>query len=183
MTDRDDIKGLIGYIKLAYPNFNPTLEGSPNIIDVWYDLLGDLPLDTLKLAVKSCCTEPDRAFAPSPGEIRGAIAKMNTSNLPLAGEAWGEVIQYIVTKGCHGEVPEFSYPIIKQAVQIIGMENIGMSDDVMVERAHFLKIYEQLRNREIVNIVQLPAITAYEENRQIETKNQVKRLIDKLEEK
>lgn len=166
MTTREDIKNLMAYMILAFPNYHPALEGGTNTVDVLFDLLSDLPIDTLKTAVKACCAEPGRAFAPSAGEIRGAVAKMDAaaSGLKSAGEAWQEVMDYIRGNGCHGAVPEFSHPAIKKAVQAIGLEEIGMSEDVMVERAHFLKIYADLSQRAMSEYSQLPQVTAYIEN-------------------
>ena len=178
MCTRDDIKSIMEYVMLAYPNFKPNLDGKPNIVDVWFDQLGDFSTDDVKIATKAYCSE-DHDFAPNPGQLRGAIAKLRTADLPLAGEAWDEVIQYIKTNGCHGETPEFSHPAVKRAAQIIGMEVIGMSEDIMMERAHFLKVYEQLRNREVVDVVQLPALTDYVEKKRFDDK--MKTLTDKLE--
>jgi hypothetical protein len=75
MASRDDIKKIIGYMILAFPNYKPDTTSHPNTVDVFEDLLGDLDADTLYAAVRAACKEP-RAFAPAPGEIRAAAAAL-----------------------------------------------------------------------------------------------------------
>ena len=170
MATRTDVKNIIAYLALAFPNFHADVTGTPNTVDVFLDLLGHLPPDTLQAAVKACCAQPGRAFAPSPGEIIGAAAGMHAraSGMKTAGEAWAEVLEYICDHGCHNGTPEFSSPIIKKAVQAIGLVNIGMSEDQMADRAHFLKIYGQLYERAMADAAELPAVTQY-----IETQKQI----------
>jgi hypothetical protein len=181
MATREDIKNIIAYMALAFHNFHPDVSSPMNSVDVLYDLLGDLSADTLKTAVKSCCAEPGRAFAPSAGEIRGMAVKLHVraAGVPTAGEAWEEVLRYIADHGSHNGTPEFSNPIITKAVRAIGLVNIGMSEDVMVERAHFLKIYDQLSSRAVEDAAMLPDAVRYiEAQKQIAAG--VKMLADKF---
>lgn len=64
-------------------------------MDVLLDLLGDIPAEILKLAIKSACAEPGRAFAPAVGEIRAAALELSVSALgiPNEFEAWAEVLE------------------------------------------------------------------------------------------
>ncbi len=193
MATRDEIKIILFYMKKSFPNFTPDLERDekrpdmPNSVDVFYDLLKHLPIDTLKLAVRSCCAQPGRAFAPSPGEIIGMVTSLHikASGVPSAGEAWEEVIRTITDAGCHNGTPEFSHPLIKKAVQAIGFVNIGMSEDTMVERAHFLKIYGQYLARASEDAAMLPEAAEYVEKKRMvdsETAGLTKRLESKAKE-
>ena len=93
MSTRKDIAEVIGYLKLAFPNYSPDVTSPVNTVDVMFDLLGDVPAETLKLAVRAACAEPGRAFAPAVGEIREAAIKLSVSALgiPNEFEAWAEV--------------------------------------------------------------------------------------------
>jgi hypothetical protein len=84
MATREEIAQVIGYMKLVFPNYNPDVTSHPNTIDVLEDLLGDMEVETLRAAVKSACMETDRAFAPSPGEIRGAAGRLPIYRDPMA---------------------------------------------------------------------------------------------------
>jgi hypothetical protein len=61
-----------------------------------------------------------------------------------------------------------------------GLEVIGMSENNMADRAHFLKIFEQLRERVLRDATELPAITEYVESQRLEVTGQIKALSDKL---
>jgi hypothetical protein len=159
MADREDIKQVIGYLKLAFPNnYNPDVTSQPNTVDVMLDLLGHFPAELLRLAVRSTCAQPGRAFAPAPGEIRGeALSLLAASEgLPTAGDAWREVMRAVNDVGCQNNTPTFSHPLVKRAVQAIGFRNIGMSENVSVERAHFLKIYAEMLEESQRQAARLP---------------------------
>jgi len=182
MADRTDIKNVIAYLVMTFPNYHPDVTSTPNTVDVWFDLLGHLPADALKTACKSCCATPGRAFAPSPGEIIGAVTQMQAqaSGVPSAGEAWAAIIE-----GFHHTSFDqpfmLQHPAIKEAVrQMGGMDVIGMSENIMAERAHFLKLYQAIVDRELANAAQIPAVRDFVERQRIEVSDEIRKLTDKL---
>jgi hypothetical protein len=180
MANRDDIKMMIGYLKLAFANYSPVLEGAPNSVDVLLDLLGDLPTDTLRAAVKACCSEIGRAFAPSPGEIREAATKLHVkaSGTPDAYTAWTEVLEEVARTGSYRE-PGFTSPLIEKAVKCLGWQNICLSENIMAERAHFFKIYTAYYQRAVEDAAELPALSEYVQNRK-RLNGAIAQLTDKL---
>ena len=73
-----------------------------------------------------------------------------------AGDAWGVVMKAVSRIGSYG-VPVFKDKVIGRAVECLGWRNICLSETPGVERAHFLKIYEQLKNRkekDSINLIQ-----------------------------
>ena len=175
---------------LVFPNYSPTVEGEPNTIDVLFDLLGDLPPDTLEAAVKSCCSEIGRAFAPSPGEIREAAVKlhMKAAGVPSAGEAWGAVIgSFERMPGGNmaggGHTPILDHPLVRKAVHCMGgYSALGADyfDNQMANRAHFLRIYGDLLETWKDDAGELPALTDYvQEHKRIGSA--IAMLTDKLE--
>ena len=171
MTTRDEMRAIVGYMRKAFSNYDPDLTSQTNTVDVLVDLLGDLPLDLLKLAVRTACVQPGREFAPSAGEIRGAVVElmMKASGAPTAGEAWEEVRLYIHFHGSQNGTPAFSHPLVAKTVRQIGLREIGMSENQGVERAHFMKMYNELMERERENTALLPEAVRFIENyRQLE---------------
>jgi hypothetical protein len=79
MSMRKDIAEIIGYMKLAFPNYAPDVTSPINTVDVLFDLLGDFPAETLGLAVRAACAEAGRAFAPAAGEIREMAIRLSIS--------------------------------------------------------------------------------------------------------
>jgi hypothetical protein len=181
MTTREDIRNLIAYMMMAFPNYEPALKGEVNAIDVYLDLLDDLPLDTLKTAVRACCAEPDRKFAPSAGEIRGAAVQwaMQADGVPTVGQAWGAVIGSYermpggtMAGGGHG--PVLDHPLVKEAMQELGGYTADLYENQMANRAHFFKIYEVLYDQVLRDKGQLPIVRAY-----IEANKQDTRLLER----
>jgi len=82
MATREEIARIIGYLKLVYPNYNPDVKSTPNTVDVYEDLLGDLDGQMLEAAVRDACKQ-DRAFAPAPGEIIAAYNRLPRHNDPF----------------------------------------------------------------------------------------------------
>jgi len=169
MANRNDIKKIMAYSGMCFPNFHPILEGEINAVDVLLDLLWDLDVETLQVAVKACCTEAGRAFPPSPGEIRGAATNLiaRAAGLPTAGEAWGAVMDSF--RRTSFDRPELlGHPLVSEAIRCMGgLEVIGMSENNIADRAHFLKIFEQLRERAMRERLELPAITEYIESKRL----------------
>lgn len=157
MTVRDEIKAIITYMVLAFPNFHPTLDGTPNSVDVYQDLLGDMNFQLLMLATKTACAERGRKFAPSAGEIRGTAAKihLDASGTPTSSEAWEAIMEsFRVVKSQRPKL--LDHPIVAKAIRAMGgLDTIGMSENNMADRAHFLKIYDQLLERGLDNAAML----------------------------
>ncbi len=171
MATRDEIKKVIGYIKLAFPNYAPVVEGEVNSVDVFTDLLGDVDADLLWLAVKSCCTESKRAFAPSAGEIRGAALELTAQacGIPSAGEAWAEIVASFErmpggNMAGGGHSPVLDHPVVVEAVREMGgytALGVDYFDNLMANRAHFLRIYPDVLGRWKRDAGQLPAVAEY----------------------
>lgn len=63
-----------------------------------------------------------------------------------AGDAWGVVVRAISSLGSYN-TPVFKDKVIGRAVECMGWRNLCLSENQTVDRAHFLKIYEQLKSR------------------------------------
>jgi hypothetical protein len=186
MATRDDIKNVIAYLGMAFPNYHPDVESPLNTVDVMFDLLGDLPADALQMAVRSCCSEAGRTFAPSTGEIRGAISliRAKVSGVPTAGEAWSEIVGSFErmpsgNMSGGGHTPILDHPLVKKAVACMGgYTEIGVDfyENQMANRAHFIKFYNELLDNWKSEATELPQLTQYVQ-KQIE--GSVKMLTDK----
>ncbi len=78
------------------------------------------------------------------------IALIRDNAIPeglTAGEAWREVLRQISKAGSYGS-PEFSDALIGQAVACIGWRTLCLSENISIERAHFLKSFESISKRQ-----------------------------------
>src|SRR5262245_27624223 len=120
-----EMLGIVNLIGEAYPNFNPTKK----TISVYCELLKDIPTEELRAATLSCLAEAGRKFAPSVGEIRGKVIELRgyIANVPESFQALQEVTQKILEIGSY-RTPEFSHPLIKQAVNALGWRHLCLSE-------------------------------------------------------
>ena len=86
MSSKQDIVDLIALFRAAFPNYHPEADS----LQTLYSLLQDVPGEVLLIAARACTTEPNRAFAPSIGELRGKIVELakRAAGIPSAWEAW-----------------------------------------------------------------------------------------------
>jgi hypothetical protein len=75
-----------------------------------------------------------------------------------------------------------AHPLIQEAMRCMGgIDRIGACDEdqQMTNRAHFLKIYQQLYDRALSDAAQLPAVTTYIEA-QKQIGGEIKQLADSM---
>lgn len=161
MADLKDIARMTMELSASYPNWNVTALTN----EVYYQDLKDIPADELLLAARHCRSEAGRKFAPSVGEIRGAVMELRRAsmNIPSAYDAWQEVLRVISDVGSYGS-PEWSSPLIEKVVNSLGWRNLCMSENQVSDRARFLEAYEQLSNRAEKETMLIPEVRAYLED-------------------
>ena len=121
--------------------------------EVYYDLLQDLPLDVLQLAVKRVILEHPWRTIPSVAEIRQAAADTMQSQISQlsAEEAWG-----LAWKAAAKTDPEQDGslqratkglpPLVVEAMRAFGLPNLITSRPAFA-RPEFMKTYEALAGR------------------------------------
>ena len=181
MADKHEIEIMIAKLSAAFPNWKV----SPYTIQVYLEDLSDIDSETLDAAVKMCRTEPGRAFAPSTGEIRGAVGKLRgmSNNVPSSYEAWQEVGRQININGGEYGNPVWSHPLVEKAVRAIGWRQLRMSEDQTADRARFIQCYEQLQDRAERENLLLPEVRGYIETnggRLLAPVDQMKRLTERM---
>jgi hypothetical protein len=180
MSEPRDIAQIIGILSAAFPNFKPT----ELTAEVYYQTLGDIASDELKAAVLHCITQSGRAFAPSVGEIRGAVAELRSlsANVPSSFQAWQEVQEQILINGGDYGTPEWSSPLVEEAVKRMGWRALRMSEDQTADRARFLQCYEQIVDRATKREMLLPQVAGYIETKQANAlaSGEMKRLAEGL---
>lgn len=180
MATANDIQQIINMLMAAFPNFKPS-DLTP---EIYFQTLQDIPSDELKAAVLHCLTESGRAFAPSIGEIRGAVSDLRraAANVPGAYDAWMEVCRAIADVGSYG-TPDWSSPLIERTVKSLGWRNLCLSENQVADRARFLQAYEQLMERAVREDMLLPDVRGYIEERGgrlLDAPAQVRELAGKL---
>lgn len=136
-----NIQPILKQLFAAYANSQVT----PATIAVYVRLLADIPPADLQVVVDQCLAECK--FLPAIAEIRERYALLTrTIAQPTAAEAWGEVLVEIRRVGYVGS-PYFADSAIAQVVRQMGWRELCMSETPGVDRAQFMRMYEQLQAR------------------------------------
>lgn len=134
-------KGM-GLLAMAFPE-------KDMMVDFSWQLLKDLTDEQFITAIKLILVT-EKQINRATNIIALIREKALTTDKKLSGEAWQEVLVEISKTGSYG-IPKFSDPLIKKAVDAVGWRDICLSTNIMVERAHFLKIYDTYVSREQYN--------------------------------
>lgn len=144
------VADIMGLLARLYPNFNLT----PETIEAYALVLSDIPPDLLRVAAINLASR--NTFFPAASELRTAAFELieQVSAVPSAGEAWGQVCA--VWRGRNRDELD---PLIHRAVEAMGgWKQLGLSENPMADRAHFLKVYDVLLERQRADVRMLPEV-------------------------
>ena len=112
-------------------------------IPLFLQVLADIPDQVLQPAALAYASRS--RYFPHPSELRQeALALLaDLQPVPSEFEAWAEVQAEIERTGSLGQ-PEFSHPLIANAVDIFGWQYLCLSSEATLDRAHFFKAYHKL---------------------------------------
>ena len=157
MINRPEFAAVMAMIEAGYPRWVP----KKDTVSVYYEVLGDLPLDLLQAAVLQWISS-DSPWPPSPGQLRAAAFKLieHTERRLTAGEAWKEALDKIdYYKPPKPE--DFTDPLVFEALESIGGNRrlcMSREDSLTSSRARFIQAYEALRGRERTETRMLPRV-------------------------
>ena len=134
---------LIAGIKSAYPSFKLN---DKEQIRFWYACLKDLNITKLEQAVQLHIQ--NSKFPPTISELR-ELCQTKQETLD-AGEAWQKVLSAIALYGrSQGGKALLSFDDVTAAcVKRLGWEQLCNSTNQMVDRAHFIKMFDKAQERE-----------------------------------
>ena len=114
-------------------------------VAIYARLLSDIPPCDLQTVVDQAIAEC--RFLPTVAELRERFhALTRTLGQPSATEAWGEVQAQIRAVGYIG-TPYFANDVTAQVVRHLGWRDLCASENAIADRAHFMRMYDQLVER------------------------------------
>lgn len=148
---KKDMTVVLNILKTAYPRFYQNLGANEidDVINLWFVMLGDTDLETIKLALYKIIATS--VYPPTIAELRNDIAKINKGEIEDAGEAWDKILKAIRKYGIYREqeaLSTFSPSILACIRSLGGWRYICTSETIMADRAHFFKIFENIQKRE-----------------------------------
>lgn len=156
-VSNEQIVKIMGVLHAAFPLYAMQKQ----TIQIYCDALQDLELEYLEEAARiHIATEK---FFPTIAELRAASVRIReyAANVPLAAEAWGEVVEKMRTIGSTvdfgGGQPKFSNPLIDRVVRYLDWNLLCLTDNITADRARFIQAYEVELARERENMRFLPS--------------------------
>lgn len=135
---------ILGVIRATIPNA-PAV--GKDTAAAWHDILGDLPFDAVLRATRVVLSLQEIPAFPAVGKIRREAVLSAAPPISPAAEAWGAVVLEVRRVGWYGR-PDRLDALTLRVVDAIGWKNICESDEPGVERGQFLRMYDQMAERE-----------------------------------
>lgn len=113
---RDETIKILMVIQAAYPNYKP--QDKTVAVNVWTEMLSDIPYEQVSTAVKAYIQTDTSGFAPSIGDVREKVRDIFSKENDLnETAAWSIVWKAICNSGYHAE-EEFAKlpPVIQRSV-------------------------------------------------------------------
>jgi hypothetical protein len=118
------------------------------IVNLWLKMLSDTECYIVEAAIEKFLVESK--FPPTIADIRERIADITVVKEKTSIEAWNDVKTSIRKFGFYREkdAMEMLSGTTRKVVEAIGFSTLCLSENEMVDRAHFLKVYDNLANRD-----------------------------------
>ena len=129
---------------------------NPQAMELWYRELNDIPYPVAEAALRKWVAT--NKWSPSIAEIRELTTTIQYGDQLTWGEAWEKALNAVKRYGSYGKEKALDSldPLTRRCVENIGYLDLCMSENIMVERAHFQKIFEVYAKRELTD-KRLPA--------------------------
>lgn len=137
---RDEVKVMMDVLKKSYPNFYKTEKNLKDVVDIWEMIFKDDSREHVMQAVALyIATEK---FPPTIADIREKMVMAESKGL-TADEAWGQVQSAFSKFGYtrQEEAMEWFHPEVALLVRRLGWTTLCRSEDLMADRAHFIKLW------------------------------------------
>lgn len=117
-------------------------------IRLFAELIVDLDADMARAAAIDWMRKSHAAQRPHAADIRRLIAKAQAGSALEPEDAWSYVVDCFRTVGGYRKFPD-THPLVARAVAAMGWNTLCESCDQMADRAHFLRIYGAMLEREV----------------------------------
>lgn len=143
---REEFKVLVKGMKAVYAQ--ATFIPDQDAFNMWFALVGDLSYEVCSVAIKKYMLT--NKFPPTVAEIRELASNVVNGDQLTWGESWERAMTAVRRFGSYNQVEAMNSldPLTRKCVDSIGFMQLCMSENIMVERAHFQKIFEIYAKRE-----------------------------------
>lgn len=145
---REEFLALAKAMQTTYQRNNFLKE--PEAVAIWYNLLSDIPYPVASVALQRYMMTSK--WPPTIADIREEAMKVSQPEMIDSGEAWELVIKavrkfgYYDQQGALNSLP----PLVREAAERFGFRELCDCnvENINTARAQFMRIYDQLVNRQ-----------------------------------
>lgn len=135
---------------MALKTYFPREQLLPNqqAMELWYRELSDIPFQLAEAVLRKWVAT--NKWSPSIAEIREMTVGLVSGEPMTWGESWEKALDVVRRYGSYGKEKAMNSldPLTRRCVESIGYMALCMSENIMVERAHFQRIFEVYAKRE-----------------------------------
>lgn len=144
--DRVETGKLLTIMSAAWPAFE--VDKAKHAI--WHEMLADVEFGVAQVALKKLILESP--YTPSIADVRRQVVGIMTppGNQMEPAEAWGAVLQAVHQWGYYREAEALgSLPDrVARVAKMVGWQDLCTSEEPDVVRAQFMRMYDQIRQRD-----------------------------------
>lgn len=113
---RDETIKILMVIQAAYPNYKP--QDKTVAVNVWTEMLSDIPYEKISVAVKSYIQTDTSGFAPSVGDVRERVRDIFAKEDELNETAAWSLVLKAIRRSTYYSDEEFAKlpPVVQRAV-------------------------------------------------------------------
>lgn len=113
---RDETIKILMVIQAAYPNYKP--QDKTVAVNVWAEMLSDIPYEQVSIAVKAYIQTDTSGFAPSVGDIREKVRDIFSKKDDLNETAAWSLVMKAIRRSTYYSEEEFAKlpPVVRRAV-------------------------------------------------------------------
>lgn len=138
---------------MALKTYYPREQILPNqqAMELWFREIQDIPFDVAEMALRKWVAT--NKWSPSIADIREMTAGIVNGDPMTWGESWEKALNAVKRFGSYNQAAAMDSldPLTRKCVENIGYLELCRSENIMVERAHFQKIFDVYAKREKVN--------------------------------
>ena len=150
--DQADLKRFGILLSILQETFSPDKLFSKERTKIYFEILKDIPIENMELAVKELMKKKRYPVFPLPSEIRKAAGFDEEEDIELkALEAFREadsLVFNIIQEKAMGRKSHAENPLIEETIRLCfgGWQSFGNTDrkDENWDRKHFVEIYKKL---------------------------------------
>lgn len=147
--DKQEFSTFAMALRTYYPKEN--ILPNAQAMELWFRELQDIPYNVAVTSLRKWVAT--NKWSPTIAEIREMTATIQYGEQLTWGESWERALNAVRRYGSYNREKALDSldPLTRKCVENIGYLDLCMSENIMVERAHFQKIFEIYAKREMTD--------------------------------